>query len=45
MRRPPCPQDDDGDNVDEHRDDEDGNDDDDHSGAVETNAGESDGDD
>ena len=45
MRRPPRPQDDDRDGVGEHRDDDDGHDDDDHSRAVETNAGESDGDD
>ena len=42
-RRPPRPQDYDGDDVDEHRDENDGNDDDDHYGAVETNAGEIDG--
>ena len=40
MRRPPRPQDDDIDDVDEHRDN-----DNDHCGAVETNAGESNGDD
>ena len=41
MRRPPCPQDDDRDDVDEHRNNDNGNDDDDHRGTVETNAGES----
>ena len=43
MRRSPRPQDNDGNEVDEHFDDDDGNDDDDHCGAVETNAGENDG--
>ena len=43
MRRPPRPQEDDRNNVDEHRDDEDGDDNEDNRGAVETNAGESDG--
>ena len=46
MRRPPRPQDNERDDVDEHRndkDDDDGDDDDDHLGAVETNAGESNG--
>ena len=42
MKRPPCPQDEDRDNVDKQCDDD--NKDDDHCGAVETNAGESDGD-
>ena len=44
MIRPPRPQDDNRDNVDEHRDDDGGDDDDNHCGAVETNAGESNGD-
>ena len=43
MRSPPCPQDDDRDDVDKHRDDDERNDNDDHRGAVETNAGESNG--
>ena len=41
-RRPPRPQDDDVDDVGEHRN-KNGDDNDDHCGAVETNAGESDG--
>ena len=45
MRRPPRPQDNDCDDVDEHRDNDDGDDDENHRGAAETNAGESDGDD
>ena len=40
MKRPPRPQDDDIGDVDEHRGDDNG---DGHCGAVETNAGESDG--
>ena len=43
IRRPPHPQDDDRDVVDKNRDDDDGDDNDDHRGAVEINAGESDG--
>ena len=43
IRRPPRPQDDDVDDVDEHRNDNDGDDNNDHRGAVETNTGESDG--
>ena len=42
MRRPPCPQNDNRGDVDEHRKDDDGGDDDDHHGAVEMNTGESD---
>ena len=42
-RRPPRPKYNDFGDVDKHRDDNDGDDDDDHCGAVETNAGESDG--
>ena len=44
MSRTPRPQDNDREDVDEHRDDDDGSDDDDHRRAVETNAEESDGD-
>ena len=40
MRRPPCPQDNDRKNIDQHRNNND--DDDNHHEAVETNAGESD---
>ena len=43
MRRTPCPQDDDGDNVDKHCKDDNGEDNNDHRGAVETNKRESDG--
>ena len=42
MRKPPCPQDNNRDNVDEH---DDGDDNDNHFREVETNAVESDGDD
>ena len=43
IRRPPRPEDDDRNDVNEHCDDnDDDNDDDDHGGAVETNEGESD---
>ena len=42
IRMPPCPEDNDRNNVDEHRDDDD-DDNDDHRRAVETNARESDG--
>ena len=42
MRRPPRPQDDNRDDVDEHRDGKNGDNNDDHRGAVETNAGERD---
>ena len=42
MRRPPCPQDDNRNDVNGHRDDNGGGDNDDHNGAVETNSGESD---
>ena len=44
MSRPPCHQYDNLNDVDEHRNNDDGENDDDHRGAVETNAGESDGD-
>ena len=43
MRRPPCPQYNDRNDVDEHRDDDDGNDDEEHRGSVEMNARESNG--
>ena len=43
IRRSPCPQDNDRNNIEKHRDDENGGDNDDHIGAVETNSGESDG--
>ena len=43
MRSPPYLQDDDRDDVDEHRNDNDGDDNDDHCVAVEPNAGESNG--
>ena len=43
MRRPPRPQDDDGDDVDKHRKNDDGDDNYDHRGVVETNVGESNG--
>ena len=42
MRRPPCPEDDDRGDVEEHCNDNDGDDDYDHRGSVETNAGKSD---
>ena len=42
IRRPPCPEDDNRNDIDEHRDN-DNDDNDDHCGAVETIAGESDG--
>ena len=42
MRRPHGPQDDNRDDVDEHRDDDGGNDHEDHRRELETNAGESD---
>ena len=43
MRRPPRPQDDDRDDIDKHCNDDNSNDNDYHCGAVEMNAGESDG--
>ena len=42
--RPTCPKDDNHGNVDKHRDDDNDDNDDDHHGAVETIAGEIDGD-
>ena len=45
MRRPPCPQEDNRNNVEKQRDDDNdgGNDNENHCGAVETNSGESNG--
>ena len=42
-RRPPCPWEDDHNDVDEHRDDDNGNNDDGHCGSVDTSTGESNG--